>query len=413
MARVYRSASTNVAATAIDEQDTLKKVGTEYVRVLPAKAEVWFDAQGRHIRTVSRLKHDTTLFHRNVSTGKLDSITVAPATQAVRFRFVYNGSSGVLDSVIAPPAGTIARATKLTKSGALVTALRDPDTSSVSFVYDGSYTNRIVTRTDRVGTVASYFFDAAAKVIRDSLDPGSSMSVIVTRLRSHESAGFLGTPALDTAVASAALDGPRTDVGDSTLLWADGFGAPRRMVNALGQETKLTRGNATFPALVTRVQQPNGRVLRAHYDGRAHPDTLTDSGAVAVTGLAAITRYVWDATWDAVTRIIHEGDDSVIGIDAATGHRLWQQDAAANRANFTYITATGLLTLPSRNPAPLPLPLSTTTPRTMYAKQYRRLASGWGCTPTTSGATRWRVPRWTASKPSLDAVRRRTASWTA
>jgi len=344
-ARVYRPAgSKRWAAAAVDRPDTLKKVGTEYVRLLPAKAEVWFDAQGRHVRTVSRLRHDTTYFHRNPTTGVLDSITVAPSSQAVRYRFKYGGTPARLDSVIAPPAGSIPRATKVTRSGSQITAIRDPDTSSVGFTYDGGYANRIITRTDRIGVAVSYFFDAAGKVVRDSLDPAFGQPVIVKRLRSHESAGFIGAAALDTAVASAAVDGPRTDVGDSTLFWADRFGAPRRIRNALGYETTVSRQNATYPALVTRSQGSTGRVMRAHYDARAHVDTLTDSATI-VNGQPAVTRYVWDASWDAVTRIVPpEGDSTVIGIEASTGHRIWQQDASGSvsRDTFTYY-ANGLL----------------------------------------------------------------------
>lgn len=344
-ARVYRSAGTNVwAAAALDRPDTLKKVGTEYVRLLPARAEVWFDATGRHVRTVSRLRHDTTFFHQNATSGKLDSITVAPAGQALRYKFKYNTSSGILDSVIAPSIGAVPRATKLTKSGTLITAIRDPDTSSVTFAY-GSFVNRVVSRTDRLGFTASYFFDAAGKVVRDSLDPGFSQAAIVTRLRPHESAGFMGSAALDTSVATSAIDGPRTDVGDSTLFWADRYGAPRRIRNALGSETNVRRENATFPALVTRTQGPIGQVARAYYNARGQVDSLTDSSTI-VNGQAARTRYAWDATWDAVTKVVPpENDSTVIGIEAATGHRVWQQDAsgAVSRDTFTY-SPSGLLT---------------------------------------------------------------------
>jgi RHS repeat-associated protein len=344
-ARVYRATGiTNVwAGPPVMRPDTLKKVGTEYVRLLPARAEVWFDAQGRHVRTVSRLRHDTTLFHRNVTTGKLDSITVAPASQALRYKFVYNATTGVLDSVIAPPAGSILRAAKLTKNGSQITAIRDPDTSTVSFGYDGGFANRINSRTDRVGTVTSYFFDAAGKVARDSLDPGSSQPVMVSRLRAYESAGFIGTPALDTAIAPAAFDGPRTDVGDSTLFWLNGLGAPRRIRNPLGFETNVQRQDPTFAALVTRTQGPNGRVMRATYDGRGHVLTTTDSGTI-VNGQVAVTRHGWNAAWDADTLVVPpEGDSTVIGIDASTGNRLWQQDASGSRVNFGYDAATGLL----------------------------------------------------------------------
>jgi len=340
-ARVYRSTGiTNVwAAAAVDRPDTLKKVGLEYVRLLPGKAEVWFDTTGRHVRTISRLRHDTTFFDRSTDvTHRLDSIRVAPKGQGLRYKFVYNASSGLLDSVIAPPAGTTPRAVKLTKSGGLVTAIRDPDTSTVSFGYDAGFANRVITRTDRTGAVATYVYGAANKLARDSLDPAFGQAVIVTRLRPHESAGFIGSAALDTAVATAAIDGPRTNVGDSTLLWADRFGAPRRVRNALGYETSVRREDPNFPALVTRTQGPTGQVMRAHYDARGHADTLTDSATI-VNGQPARTRYAWDATWDAVTKIVPpENDSTVLGIEASTGHLIWQQDASGSvsRDTFTY-----------------------------------------------------------------------------
>jgi len=345
-ARVYRSTGiSNVwAAAVVNRPDTLKKIGTEYVRYLPGKAEVWFDASGRQEKTVSRLQHDTTVFHRNASTGKLDSITVAPASQAIRFKFVYNSTSGLLDSVIAPPVGTIPRADKITRTGSQITSIRDPDTSSVSFGYDGSFTNRIITRTNRLGTSAFYFFDAAGKVSKDSLNPVQSPA-IVKRLRSHESAGFIGSTALDTAVASAAVDGPRTDVGDSTLFWMDRFGEPRRVRNPLDAETNVQRQDPTYPVLVTRSQSPNGQVVRATYDVRGHVLTSTDSGTI-LNGVVAVTRYAWNNVWDADTIVVPpELDSTVVHIDPTTGHRMWQQDArgSVSRANFTYYATTGLL----------------------------------------------------------------------
>jgi RHS repeat-associated protein len=328
-------------AASVDRPDTLKKVGNEYVRLLPAKAEVWFDPQGNHVRTVSRLRHDTTWFHRNVTTGKLDSITVAPASQGIRYKFIYNGTSGLLDSVIAPRS----RVTKLTRSGSQVTSIRDPDLTSVSFAYDGSYTNRIVSRTNRTNDVARYFFDAAGLVVRDSLDPGSSQAVIVTRLRPIESVGFPGSAAPDTADAYALIDGPRTDVGDTAQFWMERFGA-RRIRNALGAETNIRREKASLPALVTRVQGPSGQVLRATYDTAGHILTATDSGTI-LNGQVAVTRYAWNMKWDADTLIVPpEGDSTVIGIDTATGNRIWVQDATGSpsRVNFSYDAVTGLLT---------------------------------------------------------------------
>ena len=337
-AHPYASVGTNVwAAAKVDHPDTLKWNGTQYVRYLPGGLQVRFDSQGRHVSTINRLS-DTTKFHYD-ATGRLDSlrVPVPPGAAAAFYLFTYTG--GQLTSVTAPPLGATPRITTLTVSGRQVTAIKDPDSTTVGFGYDGSFTNRINSRTNRRSFKASFTFDAGSRVTQDSLDPGSGQPVIVTRLRALESQGLWTTPAgdvVDTALAYALLDGPRTDVGDSTRLWLDRYGAPRRIVNALGGETGLSRTDARWPALVTRVQQPNGRVMLATYDARGHDSTTTDSGTV-VNGQAAATRYVWNMTWDAVERIIPpEQDSTVIGYDATNGNRLWQQDGRGTLSRVTF-----------------------------------------------------------------------------
>ena len=331
----------------VDRPDTVKFDGGCYTRFLPGGAKVRLDAQGRQIATVNRLG-DTTSFHYNAA-GRLDTLKVPPASAAARYLFSYDTTVTPprLKTVTAPPAGASARIDSLTVSAGTITAIKDPDGTTVAFGYDGTVTNRAVSRTNRRSTPTNFAFDAAGKVAGSTVD--ASGLAITTALRTVESAGFTATPVgavVDTAVAYTLLDGPRTDVGDSTLFWVDRFGAPRRIRNALGAETMLSRTDTTWPAAVTRVQSPNGRVVTATYDVRGHLKTSTDSGTI-VNGQAATTRYEWNMTWDAVERIVPpELDSTVIGYDAGNGNRVWQQDGRGmlSRVTFGYSASTGLLT---------------------------------------------------------------------
>lgn len=329
------------ATTALDHPDTLKWNGTRFVRYLPGGLQVQFDGNGRHVFTINRLS-DTTKFFYNGSSTRLDSLRVpVPALQpAVRYVFNYTGTQ--LSSVTAPPLGATQRVVALTLSGFQVTAITDPDTTTVSFGYDGTFANRVISRTNRRGYITSFKYDAGSKVTKDSLDPGSNQPVIVTQLRALETQGLhIGSlsDVVDTTLAYTLLDGPRNDVGDSTRLWLDRYGAPRRIVNAVGGQTTLSR-SATWPALVTRVQAPNGRVMLAAYDSRGHDTSVTDSGTI-VNGQPAVTRYVWDMTWDEVLSVIlPEGDRTDDSLDAS-GNRVWQQDGRGilSRATFGYSSA--------------------------------------------------------------------------
>src|SRR3989449_7096657 len=147
--------------------------------------------------------------------------------------------------------------------------IQDPDLTTVSFGYDASFANRLTSRTDRRGTVTTYAFDAGNKVAQASINMGTGQAAINTTLTALESRGLPGssTPSsVDTAVANSRFNGARTDVGDTTLFWLDRFGAPRKIVDALGNATLLNRGDARWPALVTRLQYPSGQVTGATYD---------------------------------------------------------------------------------------------------------------------------------------------------
>jgi len=334
--RRYQVVTTNVwAAPNVDRPDTLKKIGSEYVRTLPHGVQVWFDANGKHVRTVNRLGHTTTFAYLG-TTDTLSSIALPPAGSGKIYQFAY--ANGRLQTVTAPPAGSTSRITTLTDPAGQVTGIRGPDTYSVGFGYDPGVANRIISRTDRRGSLTTYQYDSGYRLSQTEVHMIGPN--IVSTFRALESIGL--TTATDTAAAYTRLDGPRTDVLDTTAFWLERFGAPRRIVNALGFETILTRGNATFPALVTKVRYPNGRVVTATYDGRGNIMSSTDSSVAPQNGKYATTRFVSNTKWDFDSIIAPpEGDSIVMSYNDTNGNRLWQQDArgSISRVEFAYYSA--------------------------------------------------------------------------
>lgn len=328
-------------APSLDHLDSLTRSGVAggyaYTRFLPHGLKVQFDNSGRHTTTLNRLGHTTTFQYDGSS--RLFKILLPPDPTKL-YQFVYNPSAGLLDSVIAPPAGTAKRATKLTRSGSRVTAIRDPNLTTVNFAYDGT-TNRIASRTDRRGTVTSFTYDAGKKLKQSSIDMGAGRLAIVPRFRPFESLGLAGSgspSAVDTAVAYAILDGPRVGIGDTTAFWLDRFGAPRRIVNALGYETLIKREDPTFPGLATEVRDPRGFVTQMKYDNRGNPDSVVQVNPRG-SGQNDTTRYEWDPAWNVVTKIVQpERDSVVIAYEASTGNRVWQQDGrgSSSRDSFFY-----------------------------------------------------------------------------
>ncbi len=361
--RQYRSVGTNVWSTdSLDRPDTLKLAGAYYLRILPHGDTVKFDATtGRHYYTVNRLGQQTSFVYDGC--GRLQTITLPPSGSSRTYTFTYASPTDCttkLQSVTSPPIGATARTTTLTVTNRRVTQIRDPDNSTVGFSYGtGADTNRIVTRTDRRGTVTTFTYDAGKKIAKGSIANGTGQPAITTRFRALQSYGIagVGTPAaIDTAGAYTRLDGPRIDVGDTTLFWETKFFTPYRIMNALGYQTRLdyadsTPGTGRHPrwrALVTHLVYPNGRALGAKYDARGNLDTLVDS-SVFQNGQYAMTRYVWNMKWDFDSIMVRpELDSIVMSYDPNSGNRIWQQDGrgSSSRTNFNYYSTgsgTGLL----------------------------------------------------------------------
>ncbi|HEX9937598.1 MAG TPA: hypothetical protein VGB15_10770, partial [Longimicrobium sp.] len=341
--------------------DTLKKrvtAGvTRYVRLLPGGARVVFGPTGTMDSTVSRVGQVTSFSY---SGGRLSAIDV-PGGAVYTFQYgTANGQTRLW--YVWLNRGTEQRMVMFGPHNGdpRVFAIQDPDGGLTTFQYSAPDTpqKRITGRMDpRRLTWATYTYDGFGKVVRGQLDMGAAGEAddIVVGITPGESRGAAPVPApFDSAYTR--VDGPRpdSDVHDVTRFWiVPGMDTsiPERVVDALGNETVVTYGDARFQYLPTRVDGPvlaNGtrQTLYATYDARGNLQSSTVVGPLG-DGRDATTWYErTNTSWrDFVTRVtLPTGEVSEVGYDAA-GNRIWQQDGrgAASRVTFGY-NALGLPT---------------------------------------------------------------------
>ncbi len=349
-AALYTKVTSNVwAAVAVDRPDTLKWDGTHYTRFLPHGVRVLFNSTGQHVNTINRLGHTTTFTYTGSTLSSI-GVPVPTGATAVSYGFTYTG--GLLQTITSPST-TIGghRTTTVTMTSGRITSIVDPDStdangSSVAFSYSTNVTNRIVTRTDHFGVVTTFAYDTLKKVSSASLAMGAGKT-IAWHLRNSDSLTFAGH-AVKPESAYVQLDGPRLGV-TVTRFSVDKFDEPTQVVNALGFVTTLTRGDARWPALVTRLRYPNGHTIGATYDTRGNLASSTDSSHVQGSTFAKTT-FQWDLHWDFLTqRTQPMGETWLANYDSVTGNRLYEQVGAlpdtSRRIHYGYYTATtpGLL----------------------------------------------------------------------
>ncbi|HEX2206102.1 MAG TPA: hypothetical protein VHG93_00350, partial [Longimicrobium sp.] len=344
--------------------DTLRlsfpATGSQWTRKLRGGGEVHYDGHGRHWRTISRLG-DTTLFTFVPNSVALASIVLPRRDGGTPQSYVFGyDASGRLSTITAPANGGTTRQVTLTYGlgDRRITAIRDPDTISVQFVYGDAAAPRVVTaRTDRRRTTVRYGYDAAGKLATVKV-PLAAGDTITSTFRSAEGLGVATTTAQAVSVprmyAYTRLDGPRTDADDATYFWLDRWGSPSRIRDALGAETWIIRGDSRFRALPTTLVAPSGLTTTAVYDGRGRVSTSTVHNPLG-DGQNAVTTYTYDDVCDAPKTISAPLVGTVtVEYDPATCNVLWQQQGdAVRRVNFRYYASGGAVGLLRAVQAPL------------------------------------------------------------
>lgn len=338
-------------ATPVDGPDSLfyNPGSAQYRRLLKGGGTVRFNSTGFHIQTVSRLGHYTEFVPDGQN--RLATINVPPDTSALSYTFTYGGAAGTLSAIAAPDiVGGAGRTTAIGTNGARIQSILDPGNAAlVSFAFDASYANRIVTTTQGPAR-ASFTYDAAGRLTQDSVYAlsGPSPYWIRQTFCSADVRGLAGTcsstlPHPDSAYTR--YDGPReaSDSADISDFWLDRFGSVTQVRDPYGYRTVVARTDPRWPALPTRLQSPNGRIVAASYDRRGNVASTTDSSRY-FTGQHATTSYDWNQRWDELASVtLPNGQVTQFGVDSSNGNRLWVGDARGSASRTTFEYSYGLL----------------------------------------------------------------------
>jgi len=327
-ARVYRRVGTTGSITtffadSLDGPDSLTydSGSSTYTRWAAHRLRVEFNGTGLHTATVNRLGQTTSFFY---SSSVLDSIAVAPTAAGLTFSFGY--TSGKLSS-ISSPGISAARVTRIYQSSGRVDSVTDADTSKVKFAYSGS--GKLVTkRTDRLGHATSYAYNSTSgKLSSVSVAMAAPTSAIATYFFPAEGAALSGSATIDTSSVSTIILDPRSHI---TAVWVDRFGAPRRVTDPVGRETKIERGDTRWPLLATELTAPGDSATghltsTAVYDGHGNTIEQTIIEPLGSSSGDAVTTYTYDEKYDFLVRI--QGPTGEVwraALDTATGNRVME-----------------------------------------------------------------------------------------
>jgi RHS repeat-associated protein len=336
-----------VVTPSLDRPDTLYHTASGYKRRLRDSAYVTYDAGGQQDTTVNALRYRTTFSYlggRLGAGGKLTAITMPTPSgaAAVTYQFQYTtaGTLPVLSVVTAPQGPNGPRTVSIVRDNAeasRIASITDPDHSVVTFVSDAN--EHVVERIDQMGHAVHFGFDAASHfLVADTIElAGEPWLAAAFCPAQSASLGSCAPSVVDSSAVRTKYTSPRHDGADTTAFYVTRYGAPRKIVDALGRTTIVCRSLATLPLLVTRVAGPGGGVDSTEYDlVRALPiRTLTkvDSSRFAVT------RTFWNATWDEPdSTVAPEGEFTSLTYDAR-GNRKTQSSgrgASARMATFNY-----------------------------------------------------------------------------
>jgi RHS repeat-associated protein len=329
-----------------------------YHRSLIGGGEVEYNATGRHVQTVDRIGNVTEFVHTTVpGTGevRLSSILL-PKFSGRDTAFVFQWDSLRL----------LAVKVRFRDSGdqKWLSYLVSTDTTPGGQPDHDAYTIRHITTPSGDGR-SFYFGYEDWKGVLDSIQDFRGASTVLSYTNSKVSqvrtlatayvdtlkyeayatvgSGTSGALApVDTASVSARLDGPRTDVGDTTRFWPTGWGAVRKVRDALGAETSVARGNTSYPALPTLVTYPNGRKVSAAYNGIGLLEAVTDSS------ISATTTFAWDTLWSRVKKITSPENVVTLRAYAVGNGNLLREtvgnDTTVHTTRYSYHEPNGLIT---------------------------------------------------------------------
>jgi hypothetical protein len=347
-ARVYTWLSNNVwtVRPALDRVDSLtfSTSTSTYRRRLSNGAYVEFEVNGKHIATVNQYGHKTQFVQDalGLRTIKLPVVSGTPP----QYQFDYdNTSTAPRVRWITPPRSSRQVTLDYASSSSRdLAAILGPTADSVRFTQNG--TGLIDARYDRLQHRTGFAYDSARLVREVTID--NQPENVVSTFCPAESASL--TACAQAGILSdsvrTSFNGPRTDVPDVTQFYVTRYGAPRLIINAIGERTTIDRTDTLWRLLPTALTQPNGhKVVTQYSTDRGLPVRMLDIGPLTAND-TAITKYSWHARWDEVTGVTSPmGVIDTMAFSADTAFRLWQQRGtnSSRRVYFNYDANTRLV----------------------------------------------------------------------
>jgi len=339
-ARVYVEETTDtfVAQTRARADTIVNQGDTLYARSLIGGGSVYFSSSGLHERTIDRNGNETHFDYQGASITPTSVRAPTPSGTDTILK-IESDSAGMNYLVRSDTSGWETYRVNMSDcSGAerQITSIVAPDSTTVDFAWVG-------------GPSCGYLIDHITQPGERKTDLGYSTGLVMDVLITHpgesdtidlyyEAAKAVGTNtwsghaykprAVDSVYAY--LDGPLPSWTDNTRFYVNGWGAVRRLRDALGHETWIERGDTDFPALPTRVRYPNGREVDAVYDSDGRLDFTLDRS----TG--AQTDFAWDETHSQPDTISSpEGVTTVFTYDT-DGNRLTEKVVGGATTTYSY-----------------------------------------------------------------------------
>ena len=169
----------------------------------------------------------------------------------------------------------------------------------MTFVSDAN--EHVVARVDPNNHAVHFGFDPASHfLVADTVDLNGEPALAAAFCPAQAASLASCAPnVIDTSGVRTKYTSPRRDAPDTTGFYLTRYGAPRKIVDAIGRKTLVSRSLTALPLLVTRVDRPGGAVDSTEYDlVRALPiKAITRVDTIRY----AATRTFWNPTWDSRT----------------------------------------------------------------------------------------------------------------
>jgi RHS repeat-associated protein len=292
---------THVYDAPAGDFSTLSFVSPNWVRAYPDSTKLTFTSAGLMVKLTDRwgVRRDSAVYDGSNRVTKL----VDPLNNGITLAYGTNGLSTITD-----PMGRVTTVT--VQANKTLTAIKDPDSDSTAFGYDGSL--RLQTITDRKGKATALAYDAQSGKVSTVTAPqvpiyGLGNQSPVTTLASWQKKGVPYGSTTITPFATLKVDSIYAQItepgGALSTFTVNRWGTPQRTTNALGEVTTVTFNSLGLPVksvapgygsafdslayngsgLVTYQQSAGGPTTSIIYGGWAEPTTITATGQQTVT----------------------------------------------------------------------------------------------------------------------------------